>query len=120
MTRSQKAWAKRGSATVSICGLIFAGYLASSPKEPEIHEGIPPFLIVESNFMLDTAIVSIETNALRTNQVRQIAKHVTERNIQDRRDGAAIFFYKPRSNRSVDEPIHKIAWKKHRGFEMEY
>ena len=105
---------------VSICGLIFAGYLASSPKQPEAHDGIPPFLIVESNFMLDTAIVSIETNALLTTQVRQIAKRVTESNIEDRRDGAVIFFYKPRSNRSIDEPVHKIAWKKHRGFELEY
>ncbi len=124
MTRQQTTNIKRASIGVLVAGCLFAGYLSSSPLgNVEIRPddpNTPAFTIIERNMILDTAIISVKTTSLRTNDVRRIARYLTEEHIKDSRDAASIYFYKPDSVMNKDEPVHKIAWKRQSGYELEY
>lgn len=124
MNRLQKTYAKRISIGVFVTGCLFAGYLSSAPlRQMSVDPAdpdTPQFKIIERNMILDTAILSVETAALGTSNARKIARYLTEEHIKDSRDAASIYFYKPEANLAKDEPVHKIAWKKSSGYELEY
>lgn len=125
MTRQQKAHIKYATLGVFAAGCLFAGYLSSSPLGVEVtvqpgDSAAPTFKIIERNMILDTAILSVETRNLRTNDIRRIARYLTENHVQNSRDAASIYFYKPESNLAKDEPVHKIAWTRRTGYELEY